>query len=223
MQRATAPSFTYVPPHPPWFSVLHADSHVLVLDKPSGLLSVPGKAPEHKDCLETRVQAWFPEARTVHRLDMDTSGVCVMGLTADAHRNLSMQFQRRKTAKTYLARVQGRLPAPEGEIDLPLLCDWPNRPRQMVDHANGRAALTRWQVLAEEAETSRVLLFPVTGRSHQLRVHMQSQGCPILGDRFYAPPSVEKAASRLQLHAHQLTFHHPADGGRVTFTSPVPF
>ncbi|MCI5048259.1 MAG: pseudouridine synthase [Aquisalinus sp.] len=217
------PEFNYTPPHAPWFSVLHADDYILVLDKPSGLLSVPGKAAEHQDCLEIRVQAQYPDARTVHRLDMDTSGVCIMGLTANAHRNLSMQFQRRKTAKTYIARVQGGLPAPEGEVDLPLICDWPNRPRQMVDHDKGRTALTRWQVVEENDGVTRVLLFPVTGRSHQLRVHMQALGCSILGDRFYAPDAVRDAAPRLQLHALDLTVHHPADGRRVTFSSAAPF
>ncbi|MCI5044154.1 MAG: pseudouridine synthase [Aquisalinus sp.] len=223
MQPYAVPDLNYEPPYAPWFSVLHVDDHILVLDKPSGLLSVPGKAAEHQDCLEKRVQAQYTSARTVHRLDMDTSGVCVMGLSAEAHRNLSMQFQRRKTAKTYVAWVQGTLPAAEGEVDLPLICDWPNRPRQMVDHEKGRNALTRWQVIEVNGDVTRVLLFPVTGRSHQLRVHMQALGCPILGDRFYAPDAIRDAAPRLQLHALDLTVHHPSDGRRVTFSSAAPF
>ncbi len=214
--------FTYTPPHAPYFSVVHIDDLVLVLDKPSGLLTVSGKAPEHSDCLETRVQAAFPEARIVHRLDMDTSGLCVMARTTAAHRNLSLQFQRRKTVKTYIAWVWGRPQTNEGMVDLPLICDWPNRPKQMVDHERGRSAQTRWEVLAWERQVTRLRLVPITGRSHQLRVHTLSLGCPILGDRFYAHDEAWAAAGRLQLHAEELSFHHPADGTRVTFRSPSP-
>jgi len=215
--------FHYTPPREPWLSVLHHDAEILVLAKPSGLLHVPGKPVDHADCLEARAQTQFPTAMTVHRLDCDTSGVTVMGLTREAHANLSAQFEARQTAKTYIARVWGDVAVDAGEIDLPIACDWPNRPRQMVDHENGRAALTRWEVLEREGSATRLRLTPATGRSHQLRVHMLSLGHPILGDNFYAPDGAFAAASRLQLHAETLSFVHPASGAHCIFTVPCPF
>ncbi len=221
-QSAPAP-FVYDPPLEPYLSVLHVDEDLLVVDKPSGLLSVPGKALEHADCLERRAQERFPEARIVHRLDMDTSGVMVLAMNAAAHRHLGLQFERRKTEKTYIADVWGVLPTDEGEVDLPLVCDWPNRPKQMVSFEHGKSALTKWRVVERKLETTRVRLFPHTGRSHQLRVHMLSLGHPILGDRFYADGEALSASPRLALHAESLIVHHPKGGERFRFDADCPF
>lgn len=217
------PPFVYDPPMVPQLDILHADDQILVLNKPCGLLSVPGKAEAHKDCLEARAQAAFPNARIVHRLDMDTSGVLVMAMNPQAHRHLGLQFERRKTNKTYIARVWGHVTNDTGLVDLPLRCDWPNRPRQMVCHEQGRPAQTHWKVLTREQETTVVELSPITGRSHQLRVHMLSLGHPIIGDRFYAQGSALKAGDRLHLHARTLGLHHPADGEFIWFHTDVPF
>lgn len=215
--------FVYAPPTDPYVEVIHQDQDILVLNKPSGLLSVPGKAAEHADCLETRAQKEFPTSRTVHRLDMDTSGVVIMAMNAQAHRHLGLQFERRHTAKTYIADVFGNIENSEGTIDLPLRCDWPNRPKQMVDHDQGRSAQTNWLVLERHTTWTRVELKPITGRSHQLRVHMLELGHPILGDRFYATGKALVAADRLRLHAQSLTVHHPDGGERVTFEVDLPF
>ncbi|MET1412749.1 pseudouridine synthase [Roseibium sp. HPY-6] len=223
MSTIAPDSFVYSPPQEPFLPVLHADSDLLVVGKPSGLLSVPGKAPEHSDCLEARAQSIYPQARIVHRLDMDTSGVMVLAMNAGAHRHLGLQFERRKTRKTYIADVWGLVKEDSGEVDLPLICDWPNRPRQMVCHENGKEALTNWQVISRFDKTTRVRLFPHTGRSHQLRVHMLALGHPILGDRFYAEGEALAASGRLALHAESLELHHPTGGERVTFHSRCPF
>lgn len=216
-------AFVYEPPTDPFLSVIHVDDDILVLNKPSGLLTVPGKAAEHSDCLETRAQEEFSSARIVHRLDMDTSGVVIMAMHADAHRHLGLQFERRHTSKTYVADVFGVIDNEQGEIDLPLRCDWPNRPKQMVDHEQGRKALTKWRVIDRTETSTRVELTPITGRSHQLRVHMLELGHPILGDRFYASGDALEASERLQLHALSLTIHHPTGGERLTFEAPLPF
>ncbi|QDG75698.1 bifunctional tRNA pseudouridine(32) synthase/23S rRNA pseudouridine(746) synthase RluA [Labrenzia sp. PHM005] len=221
-QSAPAP-FVYNPPLEPYLSVLHVDEDLLIVDKPSGLLSVPGKALEHSDCVESRAQKTYPDARIVHRLDMDTSGVMVLAMNAAAHRHLGLQFERRKTQKTYLAEVWGHIAEDEGEVDLPLICDWPNRPKQMVCFENGKPALTKWQVLDRRDQTTRLRLFPYTGRSHQLRVHMLALGHPIIGDRFYANGEALAASSRLALHAESLTLHHPVGGERVRFEAACPF
>ncbi|GAB3031263.1 RluA family pseudouridine synthase [Bowmanella dokdonensis] len=213
----------YRPPVIPYLSILYRDKDVLVLDKPSGLLSVPGKAVEHKDSLQLRVQRVYPTATVVHRLDMATSGLMLMALNSHAHRELSRQFEQRQTGKKYLARVWGCPPVPQGEINLPLVCDWPNRPRQMVDFVRGKAALTRWKTLNSDGRQSLLELSPVTGRSHQLRVHLLSLGHPILGDRLYAPPQARMMAKRLQLHAAWLQFRHPGSGEQIEFSSPCPF
>jgi len=220
-RRWMPPEFTYAPPTGP-LDVVHRDADILVLNKPSGLLSVPGKAVEHADCLELRAKAAFPEALLIHRLDMDTSGLMIFALNKAAQRHLGLQFERRHVAKTYEALVWGQ-PDDEGEVDLPLIVDWPNRPLQMVDHARGKPALTRWQVLAREADYARVKLMPKTGRSHQLRVHMLALGHPILGDRFYAKGPALDAAPRLCLHAKQLEIFHPSGGARVAFSVECPF
>nr|WP_233713018.1 pseudouridine synthase [Amaricoccus solimangrovi] len=193
------------------------------MDKPSGLLSVPAKPPGPQDCLEARVRADFPEALLIHRLDGDTSGLMVFARTKLAQRHLGWQFERRQVGKTYVARVAGLMAADQGRIDLPLICDWPNRPLQMVCHERGKPAVTEWRVLEREAAATRVALRPLTGRSHQLRVHLKSLGHPILGDRFYAPPEALAAAPRLQLHAARLAFRHPEGGAHVAFESAAPF
>ncbi len=223
MTRPAPASFEYAPPEDPFLKVSHLDDRILVVDKPSGLLSVPGKAAEHADCVEARAKSLYPDARIVHRLDMDTSGVMVLAMSAAAHRHLGLQFERRKVQKTYVAEVWGVLAEDSGTIDLPLVCDWPNRPKQMVSFEHGKPALTRWQVIARGTQTTQVRLFPLTGRSHQLRVHMLSLGHPIIGDRFYAEDAALSASDRLALHAECLTFHHPDGGARVTFRSPCPF
>ena len=216
------PPLVYSPPEGPLVYV-HKDERWLILDKPSGLLTVPGKAENHKDCLEARVQKEHPEARIVHRLDMDTSGLIIMARTPEAHRHVGLQFERRYVDKSYIADVWGHVAQDEGEIDLPLICDWPNRPRQMVDHENGKSALTRWNVLERGENSTRVRLFPKTGRSHQLRVHMLSLGHPILGDNLYAHADALNASDRLRLHAEMLELHHPIGGARIKFESECPF
>ncbi|WP_442885591.1 RluA family pseudouridine synthase [Amaricoccus sp.] len=203
--------------------IRHADAMLVVLDKPSGLLSVPAKPPGPQDCLEARVRAAFPGALLVHRLDRDTSGVMVFARNALAQRHLNWQFERRQVRKGYVARVRGHPQADSGRIDLPLICDWPNRPRQMVCHLRGKPAITDWRVLAREAGATRLQLSPLTGRSHQLRVHLLALGHPILGDPFYGPPEAQAAADRLQLHAESLAFRHPDGGAWVEFDAPVPF
>jgi tRNA pseudouridine32 synthase/23S rRNA pseudouridine746 synthase len=205
--------------------VLHVDAHVVAVDKPSGLLSVPGRGEANADCVSARVQAVYADAHIVHRLDMGTSGVMVLGRGAQAQRALSRSFERRDTDKTYEALVSGCVAEEAGEIDLPLICDWPNRPRQKVDFVVGKPSLTRWEVLARDPVrgTTRLRLRPVTGRSHQLRVHLQALGHPILGDDLYAPPAVVAQAPRLLLHATWLSLPHPHSAERLTLHAPVPF
>jgi tRNA pseudouridine32 synthase/23S rRNA pseudouridine746 synthase len=211
----------YMPPNGP-LVVLHEDHEVLLVDKPAGLLSVPGKTEDLADCLIARVQKVFPTALLVHRLDRDTSGVMIFGLTPHAQRHLGLQFENRQTKKTYVARVWGEVEGKDGTIDLPLNVDWPNRPLQMVDHANGRPAVTDWRVLRRGGGETRMRLMPRTGRSHQLRVHMLSMGHPILGDPFYATGAA-RDYPRMMLHSETLQFRHP-DGGRgMRVTAGCPF
>lgn len=212
----------YRPPQSPYLDILYQDEALLVLNKPSGLLSVPGKALEHQDSLQLRVQRVFPTARTVHRLDMATSGLLVMALTLDAQRELNWQFERRQTQKHYIARLEGRLQTKVGAVDLPLICDWPNRPKQMVCFSRGKPAQTLFENIGYEENATRVRLTPVTGRSHQLRVHMQWLGHPICGDKFYGSAPDEKT-ERLQLHAAMLGLRHPQTGRWLEFRSPAPF
>lgn len=217
------PEFVYTPPEGE-LEIIHKDEEILVLSKPSGLLCVPGRKPEHQDSLELRVKEQFPELRIIHRLDMDTSGIVIMAMNPESHRNIGLQFERRKTKKTYIARIWGHPEDDEGEIDQPLICDWPNRPIQKIDLTRGKSAITKWQVLErEEGGLTRIALNPITGRTHQLRVHMAEMGHPILGDDFYAHEKALKAADRLQLHAYKLTVHHPSDGRLITFEAPCPF
>lgn len=203
--------------------VLFHDEHIVVANKPADLLSVPGRGPDNQDCLVSRLQPDFPTLRIVHRLDCATSGVMVLALTAEAHRELSRQFHDRETDKRYLANIIGQPSASSGEVNLPLRCDWENRPRQMVDPVQGKSAKTLWQVEETYGEYSLVALTPITGRSHQLRVHMQQLGHPILGDRFYATEEALRMADRLHLHAQTLGFFHPETKQKLTFSSPCPF
>lgn len=204
------------------FELIYEDSALLVVGKAPGLLSVPGRGPDKQDCLIHRVQAVYPEALSVHRLDMGTSGLLVVARGPAMHRELSMLFQERKVAKRYIAIVDGRLQANTGEISLPLICDWPNRPRQKVDHEIGKPSLTRYRLLNYDARTnsSRVELEPITGRSHQLRVHLAELGHPILGDELYGS---ESSAPRLLLHATMLSFPLPGTNETLTFESAPDF
>lgn len=213
--------FDYRPPQDP-LDILHHDHEILLVNKPSGLLSVPGKGDHLSDCLIARVQDAFPEALLVHRLDMDTSGVMVFGLTPHAQRHLGLQFEKRQIKKTYVARVWGQMAEKTGEVDLPLIVDWPNRPLQMVDHENGKPAQTEWRVMRVGAHETRVRLYPRTGRSHQLRVHMLALGHPILGDPFYAKGPA-RDFPRLMLHAEALRLRHPDGGKGLTFSVKAPF
>nr|WP_303048768.1 bifunctional tRNA pseudouridine(32) synthase/23S rRNA pseudouridine(746) synthase RluA [Pseudoalteromonas sp. HF66] len=213
----------YNPPMTPYLSIVYQDDDLLIVNKPSGLLTVPGKDPKHADCLIARINRVFPTAKIVHRLDMATSGIICLAMHKEAHRNLSIQFQDRKTAKRYIARVFGKLEQETGSVDLPLICDWPNRPKQMVDHDNGKPSLTHFKVLEYEGNATRVELTPITGRSHQLRVHMLSLGHPILGDKLYAHPEAFAMAPRLQLHAEMLTLAHPASGETLIFEAAPEF
>lgn len=214
------PDFDYDPPDTP-LRFLHEDAALLVMDKPAGLLSVPGKLEGRQDCLITRLQAARWDALLVHRLDCDTSGVILFARTKTAQGFLGQEFEHRRAEKTYIARVRGQVEADSGTIDLPLTSDWEYRPRQKVDPA-GRSARTDWQVLSRAPNETRVLLTPLTGRSHQLRVHMLALGHPILGDQIYAAET-SRQYPRLMLHASTLSLHHPATGERVRFAAPDPF
>lgn len=213
----------YEPPSAPYFSVIYVDDAIIVLSKQAGLLTVPGKDPAHGDCLERRVQALFPDARISHRLDMSTSGLLVMPRGMDALRHVNKQFEKRSVKKKYQAIVAGHVGERNGTIDLPIAVDWPNRPRQHINHEHGRQAITRWEVVEYEQDTTRINLFPETGRSHQLRVHMTELGHPILGDEFYATGDVLIASPRLLLHATALEIWHPVSGVKISFTDDPVF
>ncbi len=202
--------------------LIYADDAIAVIEKPPEMLSVPGRGPDKQDCAQRRLQALFPTVLVAHRLDWSTSGLLVYGLTAAAHRELSRQFHDREVEKEYIACVQGEMHEDSGEVNLPLMVDWPNRPRQMVSE-EGRPALTRYRRLAIEQGNTRVSLVPITGRSHQLRVHMMSIGHPILGDDLYGDPACVAAAERLLLHAARLGFKHPVSAAPLMFESPAPF
>ena len=205
--------------------ILYRDEAVLAVDKPAGLLSVPGRGPDKADCAIARALQLCPDALVVHRLDMGTSGILVFGRGLAAQRSLSRAFEQRLAHKRYEAVVAGQLERDGGQVDLPLRCDWPNRPRQMVDPSQGKPALTRWQRLSVDpvADRSRVALFPLTGRSHQLRVHLMALGHPILGDELYAPPERVDQAPRLLLHASHLAFAHPGTGEPVALEWAADF
>lgn len=229
--------------HPPGVQLVAEHPTLLVFNKPAGLLSVPGKGEALQDCLSARVQALWPEALVVHRLDMATSGLIVMARGPAAQRSLSAAFAERQTHKRYEAVVWGRLNTAanlagsgarfdadndadaEGwhTINLPLIVDWPNRPRSIVSHELGKPSITRWRVLQHGPDTTRVALQPVTGRSHQLRVHLQALGHPILGDALYATPQALAASPRLLLHATELSLPEPDTGDMLHFHSAAPF
>lgn len=212
------------------FCVIHADAGLLVLDKPAGLLAVPGRGADKQDCLSARVQAAYPDALVVHRLDMATSGLMLMARSVGIQRALGALFERREIHKRYIAVVHGLPPPPQspdgwGLIDLPIMVDWPRRPIRIIDAARGKPSQTRWRVLAQDvsAQQTRLELEPLTGRSHQLRVHLQALGHPILGDRLYATEAMNPLADRLLLHACALSFIHPVSGEAMRFESAVPF
>lgn len=215
-------------PPDPGVQALHEDADLLVLCKPSGLLCVPGKGPDKQDALSTRAQQRWPGALIVHRLDQATSGLVVMARHLDAQRRLSQAFAERQVHKRYLAVVQGHMDAGDGTwqtIDLPIAADWPRRPLRVIDHTVGKPSQTRWRVLAHDtaAHTTRVALEPVTGRTHQLRLHLATIGHPILGDALYADATTQAQAPRLLLHACALGFAHPATGEAVDWECPADF
>lgn len=211
--------------------IIYADEALVVVNKPTLLLSVPGRGADKQDCLVSRLAIDYPDILTVHRLDWETSGLTVLALNKEVHRYLSRQFQERQVHKKYTAVVYGTPDKEKGEINLPLRCDWENRPRQIVDYEKGKASQTFWQSLSfdkrlcpdKEQNATRLLLTPITGRSHQLRVHMQSMGHPILGDPLYAHAEALAMAERMLLHATRLEFIHPISNKTVKFYSPPPF
>lgn len=214
---------------PAGVACIHEDADLLILDKPSGLLCVPGRGPDKQDCLSARAQQRWPDALVVHRLDQATSGLVVMARSLQGQRLLSEAFAQRQVHKRYVAVVAGR-PAPAGgaewdSIDLPIAADWERRPLRVIDTVHGKPSRTLWRLLDMPAQGpgTRVLLQPVTGRTHQLRVHMAAIGHPILGDALYAGPLEQAAAPRLLLHAQALEFAHPVSGQWLGFESPAPF
>ncbi|WP_020409791.1 pseudouridine synthase [Hahella ganghwensis] len=211
------PPLVYEPPTIPWLDIRHVDRDIIVLNKPSGILTAPGKGLALQDSIWRRVQQRYPLSQVVHRLDLATSGVLVLALRKKAEIALKKQFMERSVQKMYVARVAGVMEKDEGLIDLPLICDWDQRPKQKVCHEHGKPAQTRFSVLSRDADSTLVALYPITGRSHQLRVHLLSIGHPILGDRFYAPPNVVARSPRLLLHAQALSFNHPYSQQHLNF------
>lgn len=214
----------YCPPPDTGLNIVYQDDSLLVIDKPAGLLSVPGRGPDKADCLAARVQARFADALVVHRLDMSTSGLLLFARGAQMQSELSRLFRERQIGKRYIAVVHGLLAEDAGEVELPLIVDWPNRPLQKVDFEIGKHSLTRYRLLDrdEAQDLSRVELEPVTGRSHQLRVHMAALGHPILGDDLYGGPAFSRA-ERLLLHATDLRLIHPLTAATLEFHAPPPF
>lgn len=200
--------------------ILYSDDDIVVINKPSGLLSVPGRY--EPDSAVSRLQQQFGTILVIHRLDMDTSGILVFARHKPALANVQRQFERQTTRKVYEALVHGQLPGTRGCINLPIIVDWPNRPLQKISHSEGRYALTRWQRITYEHDNTRVALFPKTGRSHQLRIHMQQAGHPIIGDTLYGPET-DRQQQRLCLHARELDFCHPVSGDALAFVCPPPF
>ena len=224
--RTVPDADAYRPPPDTGLELLHVEPAFVVLVKPPGLLSEPGRGPDKRDSLLVRAQAVYPDARIVHRLDMMTSGVIVLAREALAHASLSEAFRERAVDKRYEALVHGRPAADEGEIDLPLVVDWPNRPRQVVCHDTGKPSLTHYRVAGQVqvdgvGTLTRIALAPVTGRTHQLRVHLAALGCPIAGDPFYG--IANDPSPRMMLHACRLALPHPLTGEPLVFESAVPF
>ncbi len=201
-------------------NLIYQDKSFLAVNKPTSLLTVPGRGPDKQDCLYHRLLKEFPDALVVHRLDMDTSGLILFARSPDAQRNLSMQFEKREIQKTYIAMVKGVLPEEHGIIDLPMRKDMEQRlpPKHLIDHENGKKAVTKWLVMTRGASTTRVALFPQTGRSHQLRLHLKSIGFPIIGDPIYGT-----RAERLMLHAQSLSLFHPDTTELLQLECPAPF
>lgn len=218
-------SAKYQPPPNTGLNIIYQDDDLLALNKPAGLLSVPGRGEDKQDSLSIRVQAEYPEALIVHRLDMSTSGLILMARNKDMQRQLGMLFEQRQVFKRYIAIVDGKLEQQSGEINLPLITDWPNRPKQKIDHKIGKPALTLYKVLEynENANTTRLELKPLTGRTHQLRVHMQAIGHTILGDEFYASEEARSKSERLLLHAESLGFIHPLTENKIEIEHKAPF
>lgn len=215
----------YTPPPDLGLDLVYQDEALIVVNKPEGLLSVPGRGDDRADCMVARVQQRVPEALTVHRLDMATSGLLVFARGPEMQRALSLAFQDRGVSKRYVAVVHGLVQPDEGLVDLPLIADWPNRPRQMVCHERGKPSQTRFQVLARDAVVgqTRVALEPITGRSHQLRVHMLALGHPIVGDPFYGDADLQSGFPRLCLHAQALSLMHPTTGQRMAWSCEPDF
>ncbi len=211
----------YDPPDGP-IPEIWRDEHLLVVDKPDGLLSVPGRGAHLADCLIARLAERDPEVLLCHRLDRDTSGIMVFALTKLAQRKMGRMFEVKRVKKRYVARVWGEVAAPSGTVDLPLIVDWPNRPLQHVNHERGKPAVTDWRREEVEDGTTRMRLMPRTGRSHQLRVHMRELGHPILGDPFYAEGSA-RDFPRMMLHAEGLKFEHPVTEQMLRLAAPCPF
>ena len=213
----------YHPPTDPYLAIRYYDDAIIVVDKPAWILSVRGRAPEHQDSIQARITSVFPTAHIVHRLDMATSGLLVIAMNKAASAHLGNQFAARETHKLYYARVIGHPAHSQGQCEAPLIVDWPNRPKQKVCHTQGKPALTDYVCERQDTHTSLMRLTPQTGRSHQLRVHMQHIGHPILGDRLYSAPETYAGIERMHLHATELGFAHPTTGEWMQFTSAHPF
>ncbi|AGH81925.1 pseudouridine synthase [Psychromonas sp. CNPT3] len=218
------PHFVYNPPQTPYLDILYQDDDIVVLNKPAGLLSVPGREIKHRDSLALRILRVWPNACVVHRLDLATSGLIVLAMRKSAQSHIGRQFQQKVIAKTYFARVEGYIKEDAGLVDLPIRCDWENRPRQIVDFEQGKSSQTQWKVVSRENDSTLVELTPLTGRTHQLRVHMQQIGHPILGDDFYGSELAKKLSTqRLALHAAKISLIHPTTEERISFDCPVTF
>lgn len=210
----------YAPPADNGLELIYCDDSLIAVNKPSGLLSVPGRGEDKQDCLSSRIQRDFPDALVVHRLDMATSGLVIFARGVEMQRRLSGLFQHRLVTKRYVAVVAGQVQAGTGEVNLPIVVDWPNRPLRKIDAGTGKPSLTLYRVLAQSTDTTRVELTPVTGRTHQLRVHMAAIGHPIMGDALYGDPA---GAPRLLLHAMSLSLPHPESHAPLSFVCPATF
>jgi len=214
----------YNPPQEPWLDLVYRDDYIAVVNKPSGLLSVPGNQPQYYDSAMSRVKEKYGFCEPAHRLDMATSGILLFALSKAADRELKRQFREREPKKYYQALVWGHVEQDHGAVELPLICDWENRPRQKICFERGKRAVTFYDVLQRYPNnTTRIKLTPITGRSHQLRLHMLALGHPILGDKFYAHPQAKALSPRLCLHAESLQIQHPITGEAMEFTAPVGF
>lgn len=214
----------YHPPVEPWLDIVYHDNHIMVVNKPSGLLSVPGNQPQYYDSAMSRIKDKYGFCEPAHRLDMATSGILLFAMSKKADSELKRQFRERQTQKHYEALVWGHLQQDQGVVNLPMICDWENRPRQRIDFQLGKSAVTKYEVLQRLPNNSTLVkLTPITGRSHQLRLHMLALGHPILGDKFYAHPQAKHMANRLCLHAKSLTITHPISGEIMTFEREAAF